>query len=164
MLETYRTLTIHCLVAGDYLRPNSYTIETLTLYFAIDQNVNLDTHIGNWILIGVVIRIAMRMGLHRDPSHWPNIRPLQVELRRRVWITLYQMDFFTSTQVGLPRIIKDSQCDARPPVHLFEHDIVKKKKKEKKKKEKKKKEKKKAFSEKWHLLKRKGPIGWRGGG
>ena len=123
MLETYRTLTIHCLVAGDYLRPSRYTIETLTLHFAVDQNVNLDTHIGNWILIGVVIRIAMRMGLHRDPSHWPNIRPMQAELRRRVWITLYQMDFFTSTQVGLPRIIKDSQCDARPPAHLFEHDI-----------------------------------------
>ena len=123
MLETYRTLTIHCLVAGDYLRTSRYTIETLTLHFAVDQNVNLDTYIGNWILIGVVIRIAMRMGLHRDPSHWPNIRPLQAELRRRVWITLYQMDFFTSTQVGLPRIIKDSQCDARPPAHLFDHDI-----------------------------------------
>lgn len=123
MLETYRTLTIHCLVAGDYLRPSSYTIETLTLHFVVDQNVNVDTYIGNWILIGVVIRIAMRMGLHRDPSHWPNIRPLQAELRRRIWITLYQMDFFTSTQVGLPRIIKDSQCDALPPAHLFDHDI-----------------------------------------
>ena len=123
MLETYRTLTIHCLVAGDYLLTSRYTVETLTLHFAVDQNVNLDTYIGNWILIGVVIRIAMRMGLHRDPSHWPNIRPLQAELRRRVWITLYQMDFFTSTQIGLPRIIKDSQCDTSPPAHLFEHDI-----------------------------------------
>jgi hypothetical protein len=123
MLETYRTLTIHCLIAGDYLRPSGYTIETLTLHFAVDQNVNLDTDIGNWILIGVVIRIALRMGLHRDPSHWPNIRPLQAELRRRVWISLYQLDFFTSTQVGLPRIIKDSQCDARPPAHLFDQDI-----------------------------------------
>ena len=33
------------------------------------------------------------------------------------------MDFFTSTQVGLPRIIKDSQCDTRPPAHLLDHDI-----------------------------------------
>ena len=123
MLETYRALTIHCLVAGDYLRPSRYTIETLTLHFAVDQNENLDTNVGNWILIGVIIRIALRMGLHRDPSHWPSIRPLQEELRRRLWISLYQMDFFTSTQVGLPRIIKDSQCDARPPAHLFDDDI-----------------------------------------
>ena len=122
-LEDYRTLTIQCLVAGDYLRSSRYTIETLVLHFAVDQNVNPDTYIGNWILIGVIVRIALRMGLHRDPSHWPNIRPLQAELRRRIWITIYQIDFFTSTQVGLPRIIKDSQCDARPPAHLFEHDI-----------------------------------------
>lgn len=122
-LDTYRTLTIHCLVAGDYLRPSRYTIETLTLHFAVDQNVNMDADIGNWVLIGVVIRLALRMGLHRDPSHWPTIRPLQAELRRRIWIALYQMDYFTSTQIGLPRIIKDSQCDTRPPAHLFDDDI-----------------------------------------
>lgn len=122
-LETYRTLTIHCLVAGNYLRPTRYTIETLTLHFAVEQNTNFDENIGNWILIGVVVRIALRMGLHRDPSHWPNIRPLEAEFRRRLWITLYHMDFFTSTQIGLPRIIKDSQCDAQPPANLFDHDL-----------------------------------------
>ncbi|KAJ5097085.1 fungal-specific transcription factor domain-containing protein [Penicillium angulare] len=123
MLESYRTLTIHCLVTANYLQPSRHTIETLILHFAVDQNVNVDADIGNWLLIGLVVRIALRMGLHRDPSHWPNIRPLQAELRRRIWIALYQMDFFTSTQVGLPRIIKDSQCDTRPPAHLFDDDI-----------------------------------------
>ncbi|RTE79295.1 hypothetical protein BHE90_006227 [Fusarium euwallaceae] len=122
-LETYRALTIHCLVGGDYLRSSRYTIETLTLHFALDQNVNVDTHVGNWVLMGVVIRVAMRMGLHRDPAHWPTIRPLQAELRRRIWMTLYDMDFFTSTQVGLPRIIKDSQCDTNPPAHMLDGDI-----------------------------------------
>ncbi|EED16792.1 conserved hypothetical protein [Talaromyces stipitatus ATCC 10500] len=123
MLETYRALTIYCLVAGDYLRPSRYTIETLTLHFALEQNVSVDTYVGNWILMGVVIRIAFRTGLHRDPSHWPNIRPLQAELRRRTWMALYQMDFFTSIQLGLPRIIKDTQCDTRPPLSLMDSDI-----------------------------------------
>ena len=115
MLESYRILTIHCLVAGDYLQPSRHTIETLLLHFAVERNVNVDTSIGNWSLIGVIIRLALRNGLHRDPSHWPNISPLQAELRRRLWIALYQLDFFTSTELGLPRIIKDSQCDTRPP-------------------------------------------------
>ncbi|KAF2429258.1 hypothetical protein EJ08DRAFT_591012 [Tothia fuscella] len=123
LLKTYRTLTIHCLVAGDYLQPSSYTIETLVLHFGVDQNLNSDASINSWMLIGVIIRIALRMGLHRDPSHWSDIRPLQAEMRRRLWITLYQMDFFLSTQVGLPRIIKDSQCDTRPPRHLFDRDL-----------------------------------------
>lgn len=123
MVETYRTLTIHCLVVGDYLRPSKYTLETLAFHFTIEQKVSLDTCVGNWILIGVVIRIAFRMGLHRDPSHWPSIRPSQAEMRRRLWMALYQMDFFTSTQIGLPRIIKDAQCDTRPPLFLLDDDI-----------------------------------------
>lgn len=121
-METYRTLTIHCLITGDYLRPTRYTIETLILHFAVDQNAYVDTNVGNWILIGVVIRIALRMGLHRDPSHWPNIQLAQAELRRTIWMVLYQMDFFTSTEVGLPRIIKDSQCDTHPPILPGDND------------------------------------------
>ncbi|KAK3331421.1 fungal-specific transcription factor domain-containing protein [Apodospora peruviana] len=116
-LTTYRTITIHCLVAGDYLRPSRYTVSTLVLHFIVDQNLNLDTSIANWILMGVVIRVALRMGLHRDPSHWPGIPPLCGELRRSLWMLLYQMDFFTSAQVGLPRIVKDSQCDTQSPAH-----------------------------------------------
>ncbi|KAI9727725.1 MAG: hypothetical protein M1828_005953 [Chrysothrix sp. TS-e1954] len=122
-LETYRTLTIHCLIASNYLRPSRHTIEALTLHFAVDQSTNIDMNVGNWMLIGVIIRIALRMGLHRDPSHWVHIRPLEAEYRRRLWITLYHMDFFTSTQVGLPRIIKDSQCDVRPPANLYSTDL-----------------------------------------
>lgn len=112
-----------CLIAGNYLQPSRYTIETLTLHFAVDQNMNPDASINNWTLIGVIIRLALRTGLHRDPSHWPNIRPLEAEFRRRLWITLYHMDFFTSTQVGLPRIVKDSQCDVRPPANLIDDDL-----------------------------------------
>ncbi|CAG7565113.1 unnamed protein product [Fusarium equiseti] len=122
-LETFRTLTIHCLVAGDYLHASGYVVETLMLHFAIDQHANIATHMGSWVLMGVIIRVAMRMGLHREPSHWPGIRPLRAELRRRAWTFLYSVDFFTSTQVGLPRIIKDSQCDTRPPSYLLDSDI-----------------------------------------
>ncbi|KAL1906973.1 hypothetical protein Sste5344_007269 [Sporothrix stenoceras] len=117
-------MAIHCLVAGDYLRPRQYTIEALILHFAIDQIVNVDGTVSNWVLMGVIVRLALRMGLHRDPSHWPSIRPLQAELRRRLWISLYQMDFFTSVQVGLSRIIKDAQCDTQPPSHLAGQDLT----------------------------------------
>ena len=92
-VQTYRAMTIHCLVAGDYLRHRQYTIEALILHFANDQILNVDGTVSNWVLMGVVVRLALRMGLHRDPSHWPSIQPLQAELRRRLWISLYQMDF-----------------------------------------------------------------------
>ncbi|CAK7205178.1 hypothetical protein SEUCBS139899_007943 [Sporothrix eucalyptigena] len=98
-------------------------MEALILHFAVDQIVNVDGTVSSWVLMGVIVRLALRMGLHRDPSHWPSIRPLHAEMRRRLWISLYQMDFFTSVQVGLARIIKDAQCNALPPMHLANHDL-----------------------------------------
>jgi hypothetical protein len=124
MVETYRTMTIHCLVACDYLRAPRYTVETLLLHTTLDYNGNPDASLSNWTLVAVVIRIAMRVGLHRDPSHWEGIGPLQAELRRRHWMLLVILDFGTSSQVGLPRIIKDSQCDTRTPRHLLEDDLT----------------------------------------
>ncbi|KAK3677095.1 hypothetical protein LTR78_003300 [Recurvomyces mirabilis] len=123
MLDSYRAMTAHCLSASEYLKPSKYTVETLILHFALDHNNSPDASTENWMLLGVIVRVAMRAGLHRDPSNWPNIKPLQAELRRRLWIMLYHMDFFTSTQTGLPRIIKDSQCDVRLPRHLLESDL-----------------------------------------
>ena len=121
-VQTYRTMMIHCLVAGDYLKPRQNTMEALTLHLAIDQIVNVEGTISNWVLMGVIARLALRMGLHRDPSHWPSIRPLHAEMRRRLWISYYQMDFYTSAQLGLARIIKDAQCDTKPPMHLDSPD------------------------------------------
>ncbi|KAK5109855.1 hypothetical protein LTR62_006462 [Meristemomyces frigidus] len=124
MLEVYRTMTIHCLSAGNYLQPSQYTIETLILHFALTQISSRDASNENWMLLGVIVRVAMRGGLHRDPSHWPKMNVCHAELRRRLWCMLYHLDFFTSTQVGLPRIIKDSQCDTQLPRHLVEADLA----------------------------------------
>jgi hypothetical protein len=122
-LETYRTMTVHCLISGNYLCPISNTMETLILHFVVDQSTHVDTNIGNWMMIGIIVRIAFRVGLHRDPSHWPSVGPLDAEYWRRLWIVLYHMDYDTSTQVGLPRIIKDSQCDTRLPQNLHDVDL-----------------------------------------
>ncbi|CAK7236551.1 hypothetical protein SBRCBS47491_009676 [Sporothrix bragantina] len=69
---------------------------------------NMDGTVSSWVLMGVIVRLALRMGLHRDPRHFLSFRPLEAEMRRRLWISLYQMDFFTSVQLGLARIIKDA--------------------------------------------------------
>ena len=59
ILKTYRSLTIQCLLLGDYLRPSRYTIETLCLHFTVDQRAKVDASIDDWNLIGVIIRLAL---------------------------------------------------------------------------------------------------------
>lgn len=63
------------------------------------------------------------MGYHRDAKHFPNISPFAGEMRRRVWGMITQIDYTSSTQIGLPRLVKESQCDTEPPRNLFDTDF-----------------------------------------
>lgn len=37
-----------------------------------------------WSLLGIVVRVAVSMGLHRDGTHF-NLSPFEIEMRRRCW-------------------------------------------------------------------------------
>ena len=37
------------------------------------------------LVLGIAIRLAMRIGIHRDSSVHPDSLPFQGEMRRRIW-------------------------------------------------------------------------------
>lgn len=123
LVQTYREKIVQCLVLGKYTKSVPYTIETLLLYFTIEHFQCKDTQIGPWILLGIIVRIAMRMGYHRDPSHSPPISPFHGEMRRRAWAMIFQLDLITSSQIGLPRMIKEGQSDTAEPQNLLDDDF-----------------------------------------
>ncbi|KAK9244839.1 fungal-specific transcription factor domain-containing protein [Lipomyces tetrasporus] len=123
LIQTYREKTIQCLVLGKYTRSVPYTIETLLLYLHIEYLRSEDTQIGNWILMGIIVRLALRMGYHRDGSHSSRISPFHAEMRRRAWAVISQLDIFGSAQVGLPRMIKELQSDTAEPRNLLDEDF-----------------------------------------
>ena len=122
-VRLYQEKTVQCLVLGKYTKSVPYTIQTLLLYFSTEHFQSEDTEIGTWILLGIVVRIAMRMGYHRDACHSPSISPFQGEMRRRAWAILAQLDLLASTQIGLPRMIKESQTDTAEPRNLNDDDF-----------------------------------------
>ena len=122
-VQEYREKTVQCLRAGNYTKPGKYTIETLLLYFMTEHHHHTDAQFGNWILMGEISRIAMRLGLHRDPSHTPNFTPFEGEMRRRLWSAIQQTDITTSSQMGLPRIIRESYCDTKELLNLIDEDL-----------------------------------------
>lgn len=112
------------LVAGEYKQAKPYSIEALLLYAAAcryTQDNPLDNDV--WILIGITARLAMKMGYHRDPRHFPNITPFEGEMRRRAFFFVETFELLLSYQAGLPAIIHEEECDVEPPRNLLDSDF-----------------------------------------
>ncbi|KAI9732209.1 MAG: hypothetical protein M1834_004306 [Cirrosporium novae-zelandiae] len=121
--KLYREKTVQCLILGNYTKPVTYTIETLLLYSTCEIYRSRDTQFGISMLCGVIVRLAMRMGYHRDAAHFPNISVFHGEMRRRIWIGIVQLELLTSSQVGLPTIIKSWETDTKIPHNLLDDDF-----------------------------------------
>ena len=122
-IETYRKKTIQCLILGKYTKGVPYAIETLLLHLSIDYLRDQDTQTDLWVLLGIIVRIAVRMGYHREPSRSPRISPFAAEMRRRVWAAIVQLDIIGSAQHALPRMIHESQSDTEEPRNLCDEDF-----------------------------------------
>ncbi len=123
LIDTYRERIVQCLTIGEYTNQGPYVLETLFHYLTIEFSVQKDADKNTWLLLGTIVNLAMGMGYHRDSSHFPGISPFIGEMRRRTWATLLQGDILISTQMGMPRLIKEWQCDVSKPRNLNDADF-----------------------------------------
>ncbi|KAK2801390.1 hypothetical protein FQN50_007776 [Emmonsiellopsis sp. PD_5] len=122
-VELYRKRATQCLVLGNYTKPGPYTLHALLLYSSSEYMRCQDADFGLSLLIGMVVRLAMRMGYHRDPSHYPHISAFDGEMRRRMWLLITHVDLLVSFQFGLPRLWNEMQTDTKPPHNLLNEDF-----------------------------------------
>lgn len=123
IVATAREKMIQCLRLGNYMRGTPHTIEALLAFLQTEFVQGEDAQQGNWQLIGTIIRVALKMGYHRDGSHFPEMSPFEAEMRRRTWYILMQFDIASASQAGLPRAIKETQCDTAEPRSLLDDDF-----------------------------------------
>ncbi|CAI6340693.1 unnamed protein product [Periconia digitata] len=64
---------------------------------------------------GLIIRMALQMGLHRCPQRYPSFPSAQRELRHRVFLSLYCIDRFICQSTGLPLSLRDDDIDVCYP-------------------------------------------------
>jgi hypothetical protein len=77
LAHEYRLRTVQCLNVGDYTRPAQYTVEAMMLYTFCEYSTRFDADLGIWIIVSMVVRVAMRMGYHRDGKSFPNLTPFE---------------------------------------------------------------------------------------
>lgn len=77
-------------------------------------------------LLGLVTRMALSQGLHREPSLFPssNIDAVQVELRRRLWHHICYLDFRSAEARGQEPTIADDDFTTLLPQNVNDEDLV----------------------------------------
>ncbi|KAI4933126.1 hypothetical protein J4E85_003529 [Alternaria conjuncta] len=76
-----------------------------------------------WIPAGTMLRTAMHLGLHRDPSHFPKISVYHGEMRRRLWATVLEITAQSSLDMGMPPMISVNDYDTKPPSNINDEDM-----------------------------------------
>ena len=123
MFELYRLRTAQCLVIGDIAKCLPYTIETLLLNSSAELFRKDDSGRGLWMMTGVMVRAAINMGYHREPSQTSSISVLQGELRRRIWLALVGKDHLASFLVGFPSMMLAIDSDTLEPRNLHDWEL-----------------------------------------
>ncbi|KAI6782559.1 uncharacterized protein J7T54_003570 [Emericellopsis cladophorae] len=113
-----------CLILGNYATANEHALEAFILHmqsYFVTQGGK--PSMGLWFEMGTVIRLAFRMGCHRDPGNLTGISPFAGEMRRRLWLNIVQIDALLSFQMGLPSVIPAQFCDTAVPRNLEHSDL-----------------------------------------
>lgn len=122
-LENLSALAVECIVSGNYLSGQPYSIEALMLHNYTEMQKARDVTLGLWAKFGLLARLAQRMGYHRDPKYLANVTPFEGEIRRRLWFFIETFDVLFSFSLGIPPIIRDDECDTDSPGNLYDSDF-----------------------------------------
>ncbi|KAI9709531.1 MAG: hypothetical protein M1820_003291 [Bogoriella megaspora] len=122
-INRYRSYATSAMIIADYTSGKPYTIECLMICASNQHLLAVDNQHTVWVMLGLAIRLAIRMGYHRDPSHFPEIGFLQGEMRRRIFHLMTQLDVLISFQQGLPCLVRAIPSDIRPPSNLRDTDF-----------------------------------------
>lgn len=72
--------------------------------------------------IGVALRSALRMGLHR--SFTRNFNPIEAETRKRTFWVIRKLDTYVGALLGLPHSLNDDEIDQEYPAEVDDEYIT----------------------------------------
>lgn len=67
-----------------------------------------------WSSTGALVRSAMVMGLHVDPSNISGFTPFQAEMRRRLWATTLEIDLQACVATTFPLVLPEISASQLP--------------------------------------------------
>ncbi|EXJ66439.1 uncharacterized protein A1O5_10591 [Cladophialophora psammophila CBS 110553] len=121
LLDRYRFGVEQALAKANFMSsPNVPTLQALTLYLICARQSADKTYI--WSLTGLLIRLAMKLGLHRDPVAL-GLPPFHAEMRRRLWWQILILDVRTAEDNDMDPVICEHAFDTKYPANVNDVDL-----------------------------------------
>ncbi|KAJ4078992.1 hypothetical protein NW760_015003 [Fusarium oxysporum] len=115
-----KALRVH-LRRTNFLRSASLTTLQAVVLYLFSLQGHHDTH-ATWIFSGICVRIAQKMGLHRDGESL-GLPPFETEMRRRLWWRIYMLDARCGLKSGLGPSMMPSAGDSKMPTNLNDSEM-----------------------------------------
>ncbi|KAK1752666.1 fungal-specific transcription factor domain-containing protein [Echria macrotheca] len=122
LLQQYRFALEQALAKANFILYPDLTLAQAFLMFLVLVRRHDDTRFA-WTLTGLMIRISQALGLHRDGTHFPNLSPFEIEMRRRLFWAVCVLDLRSAEDQGTDLNIVDRMFDTQQPLNINDADI-----------------------------------------
>ena len=129
MLANHKTSSLGIYTAQSWLaspkeknRLNTATLQVECLLLLARSIYNIGADVI-WNHAGSVLRTAMSMGFHRDPTYFKRYSILHSEIRRRLWATIMEINLQASLSSGMSPGISVEDFDTEPPSNINDDEI-----------------------------------------
>jgi hypothetical protein len=121
LLSRYGSGVEQALAKANFLSaPDMPTLQALTLYLVCARQSADKTYI--WSMTGLLIRLATKLGLHRDPVAL-GLSPFVSEMRRRLWWQICVLDVRTAEDNDMEPFICEHNFDTKFPANVNDTDL-----------------------------------------
>lgn len=121
-LARFSTGLRSCMIRLGFLKTHDLTTLQALVIYLISLQGRYNRH-ASWILNGVVIRIAQKMGLHRD-GEMLGLKPFETEMRRRLWWQIIMLDSKYAILSGLSHTLLPRGWDTKEPKNISDVDLL----------------------------------------
>ncbi|KAJ8105374.1 hypothetical protein ONZ43_g7450 [Nemania bipapillata] len=122
LIARYRFATEQALAKANCVTTSELVVLQAFVLFLILVRRYDDTKFSS-ALTGLVVKIAQSLGLHRDGSHFDNLSPFDIEMRRRLWWAICVLDLRSAEDQGCELTVVERSFDTRFPLNVNDSDI-----------------------------------------
>lgn len=122
LFKRYRHASRQALINAQFVKTSSLmTLQAYVLYMVGSSGAYQNDSF--YVLSGIALRLARRMGLHRDGSTF-GFSPFETEMRRRLWWVIVTGDYRASEFAGTKPSMDLIQSDTKGMLNVEDEDLT----------------------------------------